>query len=456
VKDKEDWAQIDADFAIDNGAWTNLKFGARYNEHSRESNQGIAQGPTFCDPANGITVCGTDTANYPTTFEHYPSDFHSFGGNIPGNIWFWSPDQLAAYNGPGLVQRDPTARAYYQYLFEVDEKNSAAYVQADFKGSNWGANVGLRYVQTKEDITTFTQTSADDPAAIPGSLFGPFKGINVDHTYNDWLPSANLKWEFSNDLVARFAVAKTMTRPDYSALAGFTDLSPPGSVGGIGTGTGGNPDLEPIRSTNYDAGLEWYFAKGSLLSATLFYMDLDNYVGFGSETKTYLTYSSQFPDGEEVEYLLTVPVNAKGEVKGFELNWQQAITENFGFGANYTYADGKQTSLVTNGDDRLVGTSENTYNLSAYYENKHLSARVTYTYRSEFFSGLDRNTAFSQDDIDSLAASLNWYINDTYSISLDGQNLNNPTLKYFAANEDQPRAFYKNGAQYYLNFRAKF
>ena len=47
-------------------------------------------------------------------------------------------------------------------------------------------------------------------------------------------------------------------------------------------------------------------------------------------------------------------------------------------------------------------------------------------------------------------------INDTYSISLDGQNLNNPTLKYFAANEDQPRAFYKNGAQYYLNFRAKF
>jgi hypothetical protein len=27
---------------------------------------------------------------------------------------------------------------------------------------------------------------------------------------------------------------------------------------------------------------------------------------------------------------LTVPVNAKGRVQGFELNWQQAITENFG------------------------------------------------------------------------------------------------------------------------------
>ncbi len=44
----------------------------------------------------------------------------------------------------------------------------------------------------------------------------------------------------------------------------------------------------------------------------------------------------------------------------------------------------------------------------------------------------------------------------SYTITLDGQNLNNPTLKYFARNEDQPRAFYKNGSQYYLNVRAKF
>jgi iron complex outermembrane receptor protein len=38
---------------------------------------------------------------------------------------------------------------------------------------------------------------------------------------------------------------------------------------------------------------------------------------------------------------------------------------------------------------------------------------------------------------------------------LEGQNLNNPTLKYYALNEDQPRAFYKNGTQYYLSVRFK-
>jgi iron complex outermembrane receptor protein len=151
-----------------------------------------------------------------------------------------------------------------------------------------------------------------------------------------------------------------------------------------------------------------------------------------------------------------VPVNARGRVQGFELTYQQAFTDNVGVAANYTYADGKQTSLVTTGDDRLVGTSKNTYNASAYYENERFHARVTYTYRSAFFSGLDRNTAFSQDAIGTLAASLGYTFNDHFSVTLDGQNLNDPTLKYYALNKDQPRAFYKNGAQYYLNLRVKF
>ena len=93
-----------------------------------------------------------------------------------------------------------------------------------------------------------------------------------------------------------------------------------------------------------------------------------------------------------------MPVNAKGRVEGVELAYQQAFTEHFGVDANYTYADGKQTSRVTvSGDDRLVGTSKNTYNVSGYFENAHFSARVAYNYRSAFYSGLDRSTAFSQD-----------------------------------------------------------
>jgi iron complex outermembrane receptor protein len=458
VQDKEKWAKIDSDYKIDNGSWKDLKFGVRYEAHDRTSPTGVAQGPL-----------NTSTSAYPTTFSNYPSNFNTFGGNIPTGIWYWTPAQLAAYDSPANVNRNPITREYYQYLFAVHEKDSAAFVQADFKGDNWAGNVGVRYVHTQEDAISYTQVDPTTPGAILTSAFGPFAGLEREHSYNDILPSANLKLDLNSELVARFAASETMTRADYSALAGFTNLTPPGAqcppgvtpgvTGcGVGGGSGGNPDLKPIRSTNLDAGLEWYFAKRSLLSATAFYMDLRNYIGYGSELKTYTTFSSQFPTGQAVPYNLTVPVNAKGRVGGMELAYQQAFTDNFGFAGNYTYADGKQTSLVplglngTPGDNRLVGTSKNTYNVSGYFENKMFNARLGYTYRSAFYSGLDRSTAFTQDAIGTLSAALGYTMNDHFQVTLDALNLNNPTLKYYALNQDQPRAFYKNGSQYYLNF----
>ena len=459
VKDTEKWAKIDSDYKIDDGAWKDLKFGVRYQAHDRTSDTGVAQGPL-----------NTTTSAYPTTFSNYPSNFNTFGASIPTDIWFWTPAQLAAYDSPANVNRDPLGREYYQYLFQVHEKDTAAFVQADFKGDNWAANAGLRFVHTQEDVVFYTQVDGSTPGAILTSAFGPFIGVPVAHNYNDVLPSANLKLDLSPELVARFAASETMTRADYSALAGFTNLTPAGCtvdpttkvcVPNVGTGTGSNPDLKPIRSTNLDAGLEWYFAKSSLLSATAFYMDLRNYIGYGSEIKNYVTFNQTFPTGVEVPYNLSVPINATGRVEGLELAYVQAFTKNFGFAGNYTYADGKQTSNVqpnpdgSPGDDRLVGTSKNTYNLSAYFENQMFNARVGYTYRSAFYSGLDRSTAFTQDSIGTLSASLGYTMNEHFSITADGMNLNNPTLKYYALNTDQPRAFYKNGSQYYLNFRFK-
>jgi iron complex outermembrane receptor protein len=446
VKDREEWAKLDGAFKVDDGAWQDLKFGVRWERHGRTSADVIGQGPT---------AVGQSTSAYPTTFSNYPSNYTNFGGSVPTDIWFWTPAQLAAYNSPANVNRNPATRIDWNSLFEVHEFDTAAFVQADFKGSNWAGNVGVRFVHTVEDVLTYVGVSANTPGS-QYSDFGQYIGVPTSHDYNDVLPSANLKIDLAPNLIARFAAAETMTRADYSALGGFTSLSPPGAVGEVGSGSGGNPDLKPILSNNLDAGLEWYFARHSLLSATLFYMDLKNYVSYGSVNKSYFTYSSAFPNGALLPYILTVPVNAQGRVEGAEFAYQQAFTDNIGIITNYTYADGKQTSDITiNGDDRLVGTSKDTYNVTAYFENAHISARVAYTYRSSFYSGLDRNTAFTQYNIGDLSASLAYIINQNFSITLDGQNLNNPELKYYALNQDQPRAFYKNGSQYYLTARFK-
>jgi iron complex outermembrane receptor protein len=445
---------------MNNGAWADLKFGARWQSHDRTSFGAIGQGPL--PPASGPAFA----AAYPSGFANYPSDFQSFGGNIPSGMWYWSPAQLAAYDSATNVNRASPARIYIpDGWFALHEKDDAAYVQADFKGTGWAGNIGLRYVHTGEDVLVFAQDSsvtATTPGAVLGSLFGPYVARPVDHSYNDVLPSANLKLDINRDLLARFAIAETMTRADYSALAGNTSLGAPPAGTTPGSGTSGNPDLKPIRSTNLDAGLEWYFAKRSLLSATAFYMDLHNYIGYSTKPLTELSFSNQFPAGQNLNYLLTVPVNAQGRVGGIELAYQQALTEHWGVAANYTYADGKQTSAVpptasgAPGDDRLVGTSKNTYNINGYYEDAHFSVRVAWNFRSAYFDGLDRSTAFSQDDIGYLSASLNYLVNENYSVTLDGQNLNNPTLKYYALNTTQPRAFYVNGRQYFLSLRAKF
>jgi iron complex outermembrane receptor protein len=84
------------------------------------------------------------------------------------------------------------------------------------------------------------------------------------------------------------------------------------------------------------------------------------------------------------------------------------------------------------------------------------SARLAYTYRSHFVVGLDRSTPEYQDNTGTLAASLGYTINDNLTLTFDALNLNDPTLKYYGANEDQPRAFYKNGRQYYAGVRIKF
>ncbi|MBV8307557.1 MAG: TonB-dependent receptor, partial [Gammaproteobacteria bacterium] len=463
--DKETWAKLDATFDMsDSGAWKDLSFGVRYQKHDRSSIGSIAQGPTFCPPLPAPQVgAGTCPSSYPTSYSNYPSNYNTFGSSIPTGIWYWTPAQLAAYNAPANVQRDPVKRAYPPQWFSLSEPDTAAYVKADFKGEQWSANLGVRYVHTKEDTVTWAPLncstpevpnsnppcSASLPGLVTGSLFGPYQAVPVSQSYNDVLPSANFRWQFSPEVIGRLAAAETMTRADYSALSGTTSLTPPGAfISGVpssctsvppincGSGTGSNPYLKPIRSTNYDATLEWYFAPRSILSGNLFYMDLRNYIGYGSEILSYTNFGPWLPpNGASVPYLLTVPINTKGRAQGIELAYQQAFGNNFGIDVNYTYTDAKQTEGVpttgpTAGDSRLVGASKNVYNVSGYYENAHFSARVSYNYRSAFYSGLDRSTAFSQAGIGTLDASLAWIVTEKFSLNLDGRNLNDPTLKY--------------------------
>ena len=97
VKDTEEWAKIDSDFKIDDGSWTDLKFGVRYEKHDRTSAGVIGQGPTcgrteHCELSDrpSRTIRRTSIPSAPT--------FRPTSG-------LWTPAQLAAYDSPD--QRQP-------------------------------------------------------------------------------------------------------------------------------------------------------------------------------------------------------------------------------------------------------------------------------------------------------------------------------------------------------------
>ena len=457
TKDKEKYGQIDGDWGFSQGALSAVKFGARFAEHTRDTHQ-VAQGPNFA---------GADpfaAANRPAwSGDTYPGNFGSrLGGDWPRQVWQINPGELERW-GDIYSNRDPVTRQYWPGEFSIKEKVSAAYAMANFEGPGWSGNAGVRLVKTKEEVTVNVAIPGSVcgalapcpqvPGAITTSAFGSFYRNLVAHDYNDVLPSANFKLDLARDMVVRLAIARTMARPDYSALGGSITADDT-----THTGNGGNPDLKPIRSTNLDAVVEWYYAPKSLLSAGVFHLDLKNYVGFG----TYQTTLLNIRDNRFDTYTISAPTNSKGRISGVELAWQQPIGNAFGVQTNYTYADAKEKrscAASTNPYDvcitDLVGASKNTYNASAYYEDHGFGARVAYTYRSKFFVGLDRSSPQYQDDTGVLSASLSYTLNRNISFNLDALNLNDPILKYYGANKDQPRAFYANGRQYYFGVRVK-
>ncbi|MET0893682.1 MAG: TonB-dependent receptor [Pseudoxanthomonas sp.] len=449
VEDSEDWAQADGEFFFSDGVLSTLDFGVRYTKHERENPFEVAQGPNWASDWQ-------NPAAYPTSHSNYPGDYPSgIGGTFPSDVWFYTPEQLAAINA-SFANRDPVTRFYWQDLYSVKEKTGAAYVQANFAGTRWSGNVGLRYVRTEQRTTSNTGVNPNLPLAdqpegtINGSAFGPYLPTVQEKSYNELLPSANFKYDVNDDLVLRLGASKTLTRPDYSALAGSVSLSDL-----THTGSGGNPNLDPLISTNFDAALEWYFAPRALLSASVFSMDMKDYVGFGTVVQPYLDQTASAAAGQDVfvDYEVSIPVNVDAKVTGFELAYEQPIGENFGVAANYTYADSS-----SDGAKPVFGTSRDTYNVSGYFENDKFNFRLSYTYRSEYYAGVSRTDDFYQDGIGNLSASAGYKVNDWMSISLDALNLNDPTLKYSSKVGDQmlPYAFYSNGRQYYLNLRFKF
>ena len=443
--DKETYAKADLEYSVNNGWLRSLKVGARYTNHEHSLDY-IA----YSWPGNGL-YSGTQLVNLGTVFsgQTTPSNYGDALGDFPG--YSLANQQLVLQelgtNGGRIFD------FYPQASFSVKEKDTAFYAMARFDNdSSWRGNIGVRAVHTDLHTIQYTGTPTPDQQRV-NSIFCPGPSGNdpggcgiepVHHSYWDILPSANFTYDIQPDLLLRLSAARVMSRPGYAQLAGAFTLNDT-----ILTGTaGGNPNLKPTRAWEFNGGLEWYFGKQSLLSATLFYLDIQSYITQQTFTAFYTTL--QHPQG--ATFTITGPVNGPGGTnKGIEINWQQPIAYGFGVLANYTYSDAKNR----NGGP-IDGNSKNTFNVTGYFENSLLSTRLAYTYRSKFQSGIDRATPMWQGNYGQLDGSLIVHLNKHFDVTADAQNILNHKLYYFVGDPSIPRAYYNNGRTFWVGGKVTF
>jgi iron complex outermembrane recepter protein len=344
-----------------------------------------------------------------------------------------------------------TGGTFQNYLdtWEVEEKTNATYLQASFNFADLAVpvsgTIGARYVDTDTSSLGFNRVVEDGVATFePGSR---------DGGYSKWLPSLNLRFDFSDELVGRMTAGKVLARPNPSQLA----LRRSTDIVGL-TGSRGNPDLQPFEADQYDLGVEWYFSEDSYASATL----------FRKEISSFIVNEAAPEDVDGVTYTITRPINGteKVTINGIEAGLQLAFDflstpfDGFGLLANVTYQDDKGfkgTDLVTGEVLPFPGLSDLSYNFSLYYENQRFSARASYNWREEWLitpAGRGSLPEFNEE-YGSLDASFGFNITPDITFFLEGINLlddqrvefNNPFRRI--GNETF-------GSRYFAGIRAKF
>ncbi|MBW8897267.1 MAG: TonB-dependent receptor [Massilia sp.] len=331
-----------------------------------------------------------------------------------------------------------------------DEKTRAAYAQLRFGWDDLkypiDGNIGLRYVKTTDvgsGYVAFTPPSLSlptDGTPVSGqenliNIAAFAQRMQAENSYHNWLPSLNLRMKYNDQLQFRFALSRSLSRPDFGQLQVQTTLNAQNlqtttkdasgnttSVHFDGTSLSGNSSgnamLKPTTSTNVDLTAEWYFAKAGSLTFAAFNKDIKDMVS----TQAY-NYVANDVNGKPQTFVVTGPVNgAKGFARGFEIAHQQYYDfvpdwlKGIGTQASWTYVSSRQTlnhpvfsawcsgndaasnyNLYINGCDTdarafgntpMQGLSRHTINLAVMYEQHGLSMRLAYNWRSRYLLGV--------------------------------------------------------------------
>jgi len=448
---KDSYGQLDFSKDFTGSLINRLLVGVRYAKHDENYGLNVYGGVTPGTLADVGVIDPTDILG----------EFSGFSPDQANHLQVGEQNILNWIRNSHLDFAHPDPGSYLNNTWALTQKNSAAYAQLDFGNDAWRGNVGLRYVHTEQEGSGYNLPGSVAPVlpALPGWY------QTKNSSINNWLPSFNVAYDAAPDVVLRLSGSEVIAWAPYNQMVNNTFLNDT-----VLTGSGGNADLKPYKSVNFNLSAEWYFAEQSVIAGSIFFKHVLNYIDTIPSTERHYnsirdTDPTQWDslvgshgctaDGF-CDYSVSRPRNAgTAKIKGFTLTYQQAFgNTGFGMVANYTYADG-ETSQGT----PMPYQSENSISVGPYYENGPFSARVNYNWRDHYLAGgyVAGAPPAVVDDYADLGLSLGWKFNQNFMVTFDAMNLLNEKYhQYAVGNKDELFGEYTTGRRYMANLRFNF
>lgn len=446
--DEDEWkAKLDFKLPLMKGLYGNkIKFGAKYtNKHKTKD-----------------VICFDYTDGYKDLFDNDYMDHCSAqirDGFMPGSQY--KPVLFVDKHYLGALTNDDFAKmGGVQVLeesagnYDATEEVTAAYLRFEQKlGRRLSLMLGLRMEATRLENSGFNWI-VDEEEEESLVATGKYK-----NSYTNWLPSLLLKYDASDNLKLRASYTKTLARPKYSHLSPGSSINRSDSPVEVFVG---NPGLKPVISNNYDLSAEYYFKSVGLVSASLFYKRINDYIVEHATRGQYQTYD---------DCKITKPVNAfDADLFGVELGWQRDFgflhpsLSCLGFYGNYTYTHSNVTkSIFGNKDEQsLPGSPEHMANASLYFKKWGLDVRLSYNFTSAFQDDEeyreDSRLRRYYDKVNylDLNAGYTWGKDIKYTVYASANNLLNQPLRYYQGEKDRTMQAEYYGVKLQAGFKVNF
>lgn len=441
-----------------------LKVGADVREQYRDIRR--YQGDTTFVGADGVANTSDDTASAFLDKTYIGQD--SYWG-LPTFQWV-DPYQLGSLyqTNPGYFASTTTqAASALRYRIansqKLTETVTSGYAQIETKGLNNRLRIvtGVRYEWTKDTgvgplyLKGSSTTSTLDLGQIASTRVE--RGYKVTKSYGTYYPSLNGTYNITDDLILRFAYARTLGRPDLGNIlpsVRINDTSSSDNTDGLGTipaytVVATNPSLKPWSGDNYDLALEYYFKDGGLVSVGAFRKDLSNFFSTVSRTLTaddcatydidtaYLAYT-----GNSAMKFQQITNGGTLRIMGAEFNFAHplpfipVIGKSLSFTANATllHLQGENSA-----NSQMANLIPKMCNIGLTYSRKPLMVMVKWQYRGQERQAL----VLSPDQYD-------WYASRT-TVDITTEYQVSPRLTLFASARNifnTPQNYMRYGSGY--------